>query len=130
MCIFWSVSTIVAAKFVGVGLVFGCSFWDFFTPLVLQLRISFPKKVMSVKALGTALKLTFEGKNQLIYPETWFFMLVVTTCIITQMNYLNKILDSGEQIGLKHFKPIKPLGSGDTGSVHLVQLCGTDQYYP
>ncbi|XP_061993567.1 phototropin-1B-like [Rosa rugosa] len=41
-----------------------------------------------------------------------------------------KILDSGEQIGLKHFKPIKPLGSGDTGSVHLVQLCGTDQYYP
>ncbi|KAM5583891.1 hypothetical protein ABKV19_003659 [Rosa sericea] len=42
---------------------------------------------------------------------------------------IQKILDSGEQIGLKHFKPIKPLGSGDTGSVHLVQLCGTDQYY-
>ncbi|KAM5584711.1 putative magnesium transporter NIPA3 [Rosa sericea] len=50
--------------------------------------------VMSVKALGTALKLTFEGKNQLIYPETWFFMLVVTTCVITQMNYLNKALDT------------------------------------
>ncbi|XP_062016113.1 probable magnesium transporter NIPA3 isoform X4 [Rosa rugosa] len=49
--------------------------------------------VMSVKALGTALKLTFEGKNQLIYPETWFFMLVVTTCVITQMNYLNKDWD-------------------------------------
>ncbi|KAM5569321.1 hypothetical protein ABKV19_004458 [Rosa sericea] len=29
---------------------------------------------------------------------------------------IQKILDSGEQIGLKHFKPIKPLGSGDTGS--------------
>ncbi|KAM5583706.1 hypothetical protein ABKV19_003535, partial [Rosa sericea] len=42
---------------------------------------------------------------------------------------IQKILDSGERIGLKHFKPIKPLGSGDTGSVHLVQLCGTDQYY-
>ncbi|KAG7035444.1 Phototropin-1 [Cucurbita argyrosperma subsp. argyrosperma] len=40
-----------------------------------------------------------------------------------------KILDSGEQIGLKHFKPVKPLGSGDTGSVHLVELCGTDQYF-
>uniref|UniRef100_A0A7N0VGH6 Probable magnesium transporter n=1 Tax=Kalanchoe fedtschenkoi TaxID=63787 RepID=A0A7N0VGH6_KALFE len=50
--------------------------------------------VMSVKALGTALKLTFEGNNQLIYPATWFFMLVVATCVITQMNYLNKALDT------------------------------------
>ncbi|KAH1211583.1 putative magnesium transporter NIPA3 [Glycine max] len=48
--------------------------------------------VMSVKALGTSLKLTFEGKNQLIYPETWFFMLVVAICVIMQMNYLNKCL--------------------------------------
>ncbi|KAL2973177.1 hypothetical protein AAZX31_14G032800 [Glycine max] len=47
--------------------------------------------VMSVKALGTSLKLTFEGKNQLIYPETWFFMLVVAICVIMQMNYLNKV---------------------------------------
>ncbi|KAK2971910.1 hypothetical protein RJ640_011691 [Escallonia rubra] len=46
--------------------------------------------VMSVKALGTSLKLTFEGKNQLIYPETWFFTFIVATCVITQMNYLNK----------------------------------------
>ncbi|KAE8038941.1 hypothetical protein FH972_011403 [Carpinus fangiana] len=38
---------------------------------------------------------------------------------------IQKILDSGELIGLKHFRPIKPLGSGDTGSVHLVELCGT-----
>ncbi|XXG41393.1 hypothetical protein AAC387_Pa01g1863 [Persea americana] len=50
--------------------------------------------VMSVKALGTSLKLTFEGNNQLIYPETWFFLLVVLTCVITQMNYLNKALDT------------------------------------
>lgn len=48
-------------------------------------------QVMSVKALGTSLKLTFEGTNQLIYPETWFFMLVVATCVLTQMNYLNKV---------------------------------------
>ncbi|KAI9073564.1 hypothetical protein K1719_044468 [Acacia pycnantha] len=40
-----------------------------------------------------------------------------------------KILESGEQIGLKHFRPVKPLGSGDTGSVHLVELCGTGQYF-
>ncbi|KAJ3669231.1 hypothetical protein LUZ60_011181 [Juncus effusus] len=50
--------------------------------------------VMSVKALGTSLKITFEGTNQLIYPETWFFMLVVATCVITQMNYLNMALDT------------------------------------
>ncbi|CAI9105241.1 OLC1v1004124C1 [Oldenlandia corymbosa var. corymbosa] len=42
---------------------------------------------------------------------------------------IQKVLDSGEQIGLKHFRPVKPLGSGDTGSVHLVELCGTDQYF-
>ncbi|KAJ0083569.1 hypothetical protein Patl1_29437 [Pistacia atlantica] len=48
---------------------------------------------MSVKALGTSLKLTFEGKNQLLYPQTWFFMLVVAICVITQMNYLNKDWD-------------------------------------
>ncbi|XP_027079420.1 probable magnesium transporter NIPA3 isoform X7 [Coffea arabica] len=54
--------------------------------------------VMSVKALGTALKLTFEGKNQLIYLETWFFMFVVATCVITQMNYLNKDWD-GQSAG-------------------------------
>ncbi|KAH7441914.1 hypothetical protein KP509_03G061800 [Ceratopteris richardii] len=50
--------------------------------------------VMSVKALGIALKLTFEGMNQLIYPETWVFAVVVATCILTQMNYLNKALDT------------------------------------
>ncbi|XP_027331514.1 probable magnesium transporter NIPA4 isoform X2 [Abrus precatorius] len=50
--------------------------------------------VMSVKALGTSLKLTFEGKNQLTYPETWFFLLVVAICVIMQMNYLNKALDT------------------------------------
>ncbi|PWZ37505.1 putative magnesium transporter NIPA4 [Zea mays] len=50
--------------------------------------------VMSVKALGIALKLTFSGTNQLIYPQTWAFSLVVISCIITQMNYLNKALDT------------------------------------
>ncbi|XP_057973300.1 probable magnesium transporter NIPA4 [Malania oleifera] len=50
--------------------------------------------VMSVKALGIALKLTFSGMNQLLYPQTWAFGIVVLTCIITQMNYLNKALDT------------------------------------
>lgn len=53
---------------------------------------------MSVKAVGTALKLTFEGNNQLIYPESWLFIFVVITCVVTQMNYLNKV--SGEPLVL------------------------------
>uniref|UniRef100_A0A0E0HGV5 Probable magnesium transporter n=1 Tax=Oryza nivara TaxID=4536 RepID=A0A0E0HGV5_ORYNI len=54
--------------------------------------------VMSVKALGTSLKLTFEGTNQLVYPETLFFVLIVATCVLTQMNYLNKDW-SGQSLG-------------------------------
>ncbi|KAF9670650.1 hypothetical protein SADUNF_Sadunf13G0090900 [Salix dunnii] len=48
--------------------------------------------VMSVKALGIALKLTFSGMNQLLYPQTWTFTLVVLACVITQINYLNKVM--------------------------------------
>nr|AML76647.1 putative LOV domain-containing protein [Pulvigera lyellii] len=40
-----------------------------------------------------------------------------------------KARSGGQKLGLKHFKPIKPLGCGDTGSVHLVELRGTDQVY-
>ncbi|XP_006351152.1 probable magnesium transporter NIPA4 [Solanum tuberosum] len=50
--------------------------------------------VMSVQALGIALKLTFSGTNQLLYPQTWVFAVVVVTCVLTQMNYLNKALDT------------------------------------
>uniref|UniRef100_A0A0E0J5N6 LOV domain-containing protein n=1 Tax=Oryza nivara TaxID=4536 RepID=A0A0E0J5N6_ORYNI len=42
---------------------------------------------------------------------------------------IQKVLESGESIGLKHFRPIKPLGSGDTGSVHLVELLNTGEYF-
>uniref|UniRef100_A0A126WXJ8 non-specific serine/threonine protein kinase n=1 Tax=Ceratodon purpureus TaxID=3225 RepID=A0A126WXJ8_CERPU len=35
---------------------------------------------------------------------------------------IRKIKKSGQNLGLKDFRPIKPLGSGDTGSVHLVEL--------
>nr|AML79436.1 putative LOV domain-containing protein [Nandina domestica] len=42
---------------------------------------------------------------------------------------IQKILANGEQIGLKHFKPIKPLGCGDTGSVHLVELQGAGELF-
>ncbi|KNA14694.1 hypothetical protein SOVF_104480 [Spinacia oleracea] len=50
--------------------------------------------VMGVKALGIALKLTFSGTNQLAYPQTWVFAIFVVSCILTQMNYLNKALDT------------------------------------
>eukprot|EP00850_Spirogloea_muscicola_P007733 SM000040S14745 [mRNA] locus=s40:2849:8018:- [translate_table: standard] len=33
------------------------------------------------------------------------------------------------KLGLKHFRPIKPLGSGDTGSVHLVELRDTGKLF-
>nr|AML79135.1 putative LOV domain-containing protein [Centella asiatica] len=47
----------------------------------------------------------------------------------TSWKAIQKILNSGEELGLKHFKPVKPLGSGDTGSVHLVELCDSGEYF-
>jgi multidrug transporter EmrE-like cation transporter len=48
--------------------------------------------VMSVKAFGIALKLTFAGNNQFSHPSTYVFMIVTIVCILTQMNYFNKAL--------------------------------------
>ncbi|KAH7313327.1 magnesium transporter NIPA-domain-containing protein [Stachybotrys elegans] len=48
--------------------------------------------VMSVKAFGIALKLTFAGYNQFTHPSTYVFMILTTICILTQMNYFNKAL--------------------------------------
>nr|AML78104.1 putative LOV domain-containing protein [Hydrocotyle umbellata] len=42
---------------------------------------------------------------------------------------IQKVLKDGEQLGLKHFRPVKPLGSGDTGSVHLVELGETGELF-
>nr|AML78401.1 putative LOV domain-containing protein [Colchicum autumnale] len=42
---------------------------------------------------------------------------------------IQKVLENGEKIGLRHFRPVKPLGSGDTGSVHLVELLETGEYF-
>nr|AML77629.1 putative LOV domain-containing protein [Oenothera clelandii] len=42
---------------------------------------------------------------------------------------IQKITERGEKIGLHHFEPIKPLGSGDTGSVHLVELKGSGELF-
>ncbi|SCU78628.1 LAMI_0A05292g1_1 [Lachancea mirantina] len=49
--------------------------------------------VMSIKAFGIALKLTFSGNNQFTHVSTYLFIIVVVVCIMTQMNYFNKALD-------------------------------------
>lgn len=49
--------------------------------------------VMACKALGLAVKLTFSGQNQFVYPSTYFLIVVVAFCIAVQMNYFNKALD-------------------------------------
>ncbi|KAK1321648.1 hypothetical protein QJS10_CPA03g02216 [Acorus calamus] len=46
--------------------------------------------VVSIKAVGIAIKLTFEGISQVAYPQTWFFVSVAVICVVTQLNYLNK----------------------------------------
>ncbi|KAI4368640.1 hypothetical protein MLD38_017175 [Melastoma candidum] len=71
------------------------------------------RRVTSVKARGTSLKLTFEGNNQLIYPETWFFFLLVMTCVVTQMNYLNKVDDTSVHAAL-HRDSESKYDEGDT----------------
>ncbi|GLT73576.1 hypothetical protein SLA2020_454240 [Shorea laevis] len=45
------------------------------------------------------------------------------------MHLTSNITACGEKLGLHHFKPIRPLGCGDTGSVHLVELQGTSELY-
>lgn len=50
--------------------------------------------VMAIKAFGIALKLTFAGKNQLTHVSTYLFGITVVGCILVQMNYFNKALDT------------------------------------
>ncbi|XP_078447416.1 putative magnesium transporter NIPA7 isoform X2 [Wolffia australiana] len=46
--------------------------------------------VMSIKAVGIAIKLAVEGRNQADSFQAWIFAMVAATCIIIQLNYLNK----------------------------------------
>ncbi|KAJ0456763.1 putative magnesium transporter NIPA [Helianthus annuus] len=50
--------------------------------------------VMCVKAVGIAMKLSFSGSNQFVYFQTWFFTVLLFGFILTQLNYLNKALDT------------------------------------
>nr|GAT48870.1 predicted protein [Mycena chlorophos] len=50
--------------------------------------------VMFVKGFGVAVKLTFAGKNQFVYPSTFLFGAISAACIVIQLNYYNKALDT------------------------------------
>jgi len=50
--------------------------------------------IMAIKGFGIAVKLTLSGNNQFIYVSTYIFGLVVSFCIMVQMNYFNKALDT------------------------------------
>ncbi|KAG1738707.1 magnesium transporter NIPA-domain-containing protein [Suillus lakei] len=50
--------------------------------------------VMAIKGFGVAIKLTFGGNNQFTHPSTYAFGIVVIGCILVQMNFFNKALDT------------------------------------
>ncbi|KAJ7458584.1 DUF803-domain-containing protein [Mycena latifolia] len=49
--------------------------------------------VMFVKGFGVAVKLTFAGHNQFVYPSTYLFGAVSAGCIVIQLHYSNRALD-------------------------------------
>jgi len=50
--------------------------------------------VMAIKGFGVALKLTLSGNNQLTHISTYVFAVVVVGCILVQMNFFNRALDT------------------------------------
>ncbi|GAB1601744.1 magnesium transporter NIPA2-like isoform X1 [Argonauta hians] len=51
--------------------------------------------VMGCKGLGVAMKLTFSGEmNILLHWLSWILAIVVFSCIVLQLNYLNRSLDT------------------------------------
>ena len=63
-------------------------------PALLICSLMGSLSVLALKALGTALRLTLAGRNQLADGATWVLLAVVVCCVVTQMAYLNKALDS------------------------------------
>lgn len=50
--------------------------------------------VMAIKGFGVAVKLTLSGNNQFTHPSTYVFGIIVVGCILVQMNFFNKALDT------------------------------------
>lgn len=82
--------------------------------------------VMAIKGFGVAVKLTFEGNNQFTHPSTYVFGLVVTLCIVVQMNYFNKALDtfSTNVYVLSHISTSK------TNNIPVSTQCTTSDFHP
>ncbi|KAF7291098.1 hypothetical protein MIND_01252900 [Mycena indigotica] len=51
---------------------------------------------MFVKGFGIAVKLTFAGKNQFVYPSTYLFGAISAACIVIQLNCYK--VDLGEAL--------------------------------
>ncbi|CAN6678444.1 unnamed protein product [Malus baccata var. baccata] len=84
--------------------------------------------VMSVKALGIALKLTLSGMNQLVYPQTWVFTLVVISCVLTQMNYLNKALDTFNTAVVSPIYYVMFTSLTILASIIMFKVCSSSQF--
>ena len=50
--------------------------------------------VMGCKGVGVALKSTFHGRNEFTHYMTYVMLGIVACCILFQINYLNKALDT------------------------------------
>jgi magnesium transporter len=50
--------------------------------------------VMSVKAFGIAVKITFAGDNQFSHGSTYVFLVVLVLTTLTQTHYLNKAMSA------------------------------------
>ena len=69
------------------------SFHDYSVVMQIPLCISICSvSIMAVKGFGVAVKLTFAGNNQFTHSNTYVFGIIVTLCIVVQMNYFNKAL--------------------------------------
>ena len=66
--------------------------------------------IMAIKGFGIAVKLTFAGNNQFTHISTYFFGAVVVLCILIQMEYFNKALDTfTTNVYASLLLPIQPL---------------------
>lgn len=61
-------------------------------------------QVVSIKAIGIAIKLTLEGISQIAYPQTWLFVTVAIVCVVSQLNYLNKVCYFGSKFAINTLK--------------------------
>ncbi|XP_065210813.1 magnesium transporter NIPA2 isoform X1 [Planococcus citri] len=50
--------------------------------------------VMACKGLGLSIRETIKGQNDMTNWLTWIFLVMVIVCVVVQMTYLNKALDS------------------------------------